>query len=289
LSMLDGFILIHLRNGGQSAYRRGRRLFRSSAAKHFDDAGHADIPVTNAQASPAADARHGQFALDEVVRQFSKESAITAIVDRAARVEAARHARETGQRARIPDPHTLGFVWPRLTVAHGEAGARRANVGASATFHAALADFLPRRIQDLILRNISHGGGEPTGGRLESLAYPAKDFPPALDMRRRPLPENRITKQRLSRGCSGDRHEFTRSQVHQLQIEMLARGRAGVGAHAKAILADVLLGIGADDVDQKHVFPTLFIINVPKFPVEVKAIEMPDARHVAGADAKDRA
>ena len=79
------------------------------------------------------------------------------------------------------------------------------------------------------------------------------------------------------------------AQVHELQVEVLARRRAGVGAEAEALLADVALRIGADDVHQEEVLPALLVVEVAEVAPQVEAVQVPDARHVAGADAEDGA
>ena len=70
---------------------------------------------------------------------------------------------------------------------------------------------------------------------------------------------------------------------------MVARRRAGVGAHAEALVADVTLRVGADDVHQEQILPPLLVVDVAELAPQVEAVQVPDAGHVAGADAEDGA
>ena len=177
---------------------------------------------------------------------------------------------------------------PDLPVAHREAGAGRADVGAAAALQAAVADLLPGLVQDAALRDIAHRGGEPARRGLEALADLAQDGAALLDVRLGGRPEHRLGEERLARGRARHGHELV-AQVHELQVEMLARGRAGVGADAETLVADVALRIGADDVHQEQILPALLVVDVAELAPQVEAVQVPDARHVAGADAEDGA
>ncbi len=83
---------------------------RRGAPDHLDDARHSDIAVANIDAAAAANASHGEFALDEIVRQFAEKPAVAAVMHGLARIVATRHAGKTAQGAGIPDAHPLDFV-----------------------------------------------------------------------------------------------------------------------------------------------------------------------------------
>ena len=102
------------------------------------------------------------------------------------------------------------------------------------------------------------------------------------------LLEHRVGEERLARGRAGHGHELV-AQVHELQVEVLARRRAGVGAEAEALLADIALRVGADDVHQEQVLAALLVVEVAELAAQVEAVQVPDAGHVAGADAEDGA
>ena len=124
--------------------------------------------------------------------------------------------------------------------------------------------------------------------RLEPLAHLAQHRAAFLDVGRRALPEDRAGEQRLAGRRSRHDHEFA-AQIHQLQVEVVARRRTGVGADAETLLADVALRVGADDVDQEQVLAALLVVDVAELAPEVEPVEVPDARDVAGADAEDGA
>src|SRR5512143_2030738 len=113
---------------------------RCCATDYLDRAGHPHVAVAGNMAAPAADAGHGELALDKVVGQFAEETAVAAVVDRLARVVTTRHPGEAGQRAGVPHPDAFDFVFPHFPVGDREAGTGRADVGAGPAFEAAVAD-----------------------------------------------------------------------------------------------------------------------------------------------------
>ena len=74
-------------------------------------------------------------------------------------IEAARHAGEPAQRARVPNPHPFDLVRTHPAVADGKTGAGGADVSATAAFEATLADFLPRFLERRALGDERGGPG----------------------------------------------------------------------------------------------------------------------------------
>src|SRR6185437_15934116 len=176
----------------RSAWPRSSGLrLRRCPPDHLHHRRHADIAMAHRGAAPAAHASYGKLALDEVVRKFAEEAPVAPVVHRPPRVESARHARNPPLRAGIPGAHPLHFLGPGAPVAHREAGARRAHVGAPAAFQAALPDLLPGFLRDLLLRNVADRAGKPAGhGALEIPPQLLQDGAPLLHMFVRPFSED---------------------------------------------------------------------------------------------------
>src|SRR5208337_1884122 len=95
-------------------------------------------------------------------------------------------------------------------------------------------------------------------------------------------PENRIGEYRLAGRCSGNSHKIA-SKIHELQIEMVACSRAGIGTYAETLVVDVLIRISADYINEKQIRATLLIVYITEFTAQIETVEMGDACHIARA------
>src|SRR5208283_351949 len=260
---------------------------RSSATDNLYHARHTDVAVADVSAAPAADACHRQFALNKVMGKFTEEAAVAAVVYRLTRVMTAGHARETAKRASIPDTDTLDFVRPYPAVAHREAGAGRADISAAAAFEAAVADLLPCFFKDFTQGDITYRCREPTRGAFKTLSNIIQNSATLFYVGFNALPENRIGEHRLAGRCPGNSHKIV-SKIHELQIEMVARSRAGIGTYAETLIVDVLIQVSADYINKKQIRATLLIVNVTEFTAQIETVEMRYPCHIARAYSEDR-
>ena len=260
-----------------------------SSTNHLDNLRHPDIAVANGCAAAAADAGHRELALNEVVCKFSEEASVAAIMHGAAGIEAARHPRKPAECASIPGPHALKFVWPDLAIAHGETRAGGADVSAAATLQTTVTDFFPSFLENLVLRDIADGRRKPAGCVFfEAFPCAIQQGMAPLNMFDRSFVEDGVSKESLARWSSRNCHEFI-AEIHKLKVEVVVRSRTGVGAKAKAFFADILIGIGANQVDEEQVLAMVVVIHIAEFSAKIKAVEMINAGYIARADTKNGA
>src|SRR5208283_5011669 len=205
--------------------------------------------------------------------QFTEESAVAAVVNCLAGIMTAGHAREAAKCARIPYTYTLDFVRPNPAVTHRETGAGRADISAAAAFETTVAYLLPGFFQDITTGDITHCCREPTRSVFETFSNIIQNSATPADVGFSAMPENLIGEHRLAGRCAGNSHKIV-SKIHELQIEMVSCGRAGIGTYAETRVVDVLIQICADYINNKQIRATLLIVDITEFTAQIETVEM---------------